>query len=225
VTDRPVSDDRMFPSLPADVYQFAGLFGQLVTVFPGEGLVVARFGNDNGSFAGGTPWEEEFYDRVLAAITDGPVDMPKPKPDSQDVSREDVDRGFFEAAQHPEEAQGGEFPQTLPPKGPPRARATLIDRPSKHPRSNGTVAVRIHCPREWPSGLRRGCKGRAQLKGADPLRYHVRPGKSATLRFRLHASYLRRLDRKHQLDSRIRTRDSDRAQGAVAKRTFVLRAR
>ena len=28
VVDRPVSDDRMFPTLPADLYQFAGLFGQ-----------------------------------------------------------------------------------------------------------------------------------------------------------------------------------------------------
>ncbi len=225
VTDRPVSDNRMFPSLPADMYQFAGLFGQLVTVFPGQGLVVARFGNDNGSFAGGTPWEEEFYDRVLASITDEPVNMPKPDPDSSDVSREDVDRGFFEAAQHPDEAGGGEFPATLPPKGPPRARATLIDVSAKRPAADGSFAVTLRCPPEWPSGLRRGCKGRAQLRGAAPLTYHVRPGKSAKLRFELHPSYLRRLERKHHLESRIRTRDSDRANGAAAVQKFVLRAR
>jgi hypothetical protein len=225
VVDRPVSDDNMFPSLPADMYQFAGLFGQLVSVFPSEGLIVARFGNDNGSFAGGTPWEEEFYDRVLASITDKPVDMPKPDPDAADVSREDVDRGFFEAAQHPDEAGGGVSPGLLPPKGPPRARATLIELPSDSPSAKGTVRVKLHCPPQWPSGLRRGCKGRAQLSGASPTGYHLRPGKAATLRFRLHAPYLRRLERKHHLDARVRTRDSDRAQGAVAVRKFVLRSR
>jgi CubicO group peptidase (beta-lactamase class C family) len=223
VTDRSVSDDNMFPSLPADMYQFAGLFGQLVSVFPSEGLIVARFGNDNGSFAGGTPWEEEFYDRVLASITDQQIDMPKPKPAS-DVSREDVDRGFFEAAQHPDQAGGGEFPALLPPKGPPRARATLIDLNSTSPSAKGTLKVKLHCPPQWPSGLRRGCKGRATLTGADALAYHVRPGKATTLRFELRASTLRRLERKHKLDARVRTRDTDRAQGAVAVRTFVMRA-
>ena len=77
VVDRPVSDERSFPTLPADVYQFAGLFGQLVTVFPSQGLVVARFGQDSGSIAGGASWEEEFYGRVLASITDGPIEMPE----------------------------------------------------------------------------------------------------------------------------------------------------
>jgi CubicO group peptidase (beta-lactamase class C family) len=225
VVDRPVSDDNMFPSLPADMYQFAGLFGQLVTVFPSEGLIVARFGNDNGSFAGGTPWEEEFYDRVLASITDKPVDMPKPKPDAGDVSREDVDRGFFEAAQHPDQAGGGVAPGPLPPKGPPRARATLIDLDSTSPSADGTLKVTLHCPPEWPSGLRRGCKGRGTLTGARALNYHLRPGKATTLRFELRPSVLRRLARKHHLSAKVRTRDTDRAHGAVALQTFVLHAR
>jgi CubicO group peptidase (beta-lactamase class C family) len=224
IVDRPVSDNRMFPSLPADLYQFAGLFGQLVTVFPSEGLVVARFGQDNGGTIGVPPWEEEFYRRVLGAITDGPVEMPEPDPDATSVSREDVDRGFFEAAQHPEEAQGGEFPEKLPPKGPPRARAALIELISKRPSNDGTVKVRLRCPPEWPSGLRRGCKGRAQLKGADALSYRVRPGKARKLRFELHASYLRRLEDKGRLDSRLSARNTDRAEGAVAVLEFVLRA-
>ncbi len=161
IVDRPVSDDRMFPSLPADLYQFAGLFGQLVTVFPSEGLIVARFGQDNGGTIGVPPWEEEFYGRVLAAITDKPVDMPKPDPDASDVSREDLDRGFFDAAQNPDEAQGGAFPETLPPKGPPRARAALIELPRTRPSADGEltsppalparVAVR---PAPWLQGPR-----------------------------------------------------------------------
>ncbi len=225
IVDRPVDDSRMFPTLPADLYQFAGLFGQLVTVFPSEGLIVARFGQDNGGAIGLPPWEEEFYGRVLAAITDKPVDTPKPDPAASHVSREDVDRGFFDAAQNPDEYQGGEFPGPLPPKGPPRARAALIEIGAARPSANGAVKVRLFCPREWPSGLRRGCKGRAQLKGADPLTYHVRRGRASKLRFQLHASYLRRLEDKGHLDSRVRVRNTDRAQGALAVQTFVLRAR
>ena len=216
----------MFPSLPADMYQFAGLFGQLVTVFPSQGLIVARFGNDNGSFAGGTPWEEEFYDRVLASITDEPVDMPKPKPDASDVSREDVDRGFFEAAQHPDEAGGGEFPATLPPKGPPRARATLIDLGSTDARApTGTFKVTLHCPPRVAVGPAPGLQGpRPAHRAPTPSTYHVRPGKSATLRFQLAARLP--APARAQAPSRlaVRTRDSDRAQGAAAVRTFVLRA-
>ena len=124
----------MFPSLPADLYQFAGLFGQLVTVFPSQGLVVARFGQDNGGSTGVPPWEEEFYGRVLASITDKPVDMPEPTPDAGDVSREDVDRGFFEAAQHPEQVpRAARSRRRCRPQGPPRARAALIELRAQRP--------------------------------------------------------------------------------------------
>jgi hypothetical protein len=183
VVDRPVSDDRDFPTLPADMYQFAGLFGQLVTVFPGEGLVVTRFGQDTGSIAGGAPWEEEFYRQVLGSITDQAIEMPKPKPDVGEVSREDVDRGFLDAIQHSEQYGGGELPPPLPPAGPARARATLIELRARRPGPQGTVKVRLHCPRAWPSGLRPRCTGKARLTGASAHGYRIRAGKTKQVRF------------------------------------------
>jgi hypothetical protein len=225
VTDRPVSDDRMFPTLPADVYEFAGLFGQLVTVFPSEGIVTARFGNDNGSFAGSAPWEEEFYRRVLGSVVDEPVRFPKPKPDSGDVSREDVDRGFFEAFQHPEDAFQGEAPPPLPPAGPARARATLIKFRAPRPGPRGQVKVRLRCPRAWPTDLKPRCRGTARLSGAPPARYSIRAGKARTVSFRLNEGFLRRLERRRRLEATIGTRNRDRAAGATAKRAFVLRSR
>ncbi len=225
VIDRPVSDDRDFPSLPADMYQFAGLFGQLVTVFPGEGLVVTRFGQDTGSIAGGAPWEEEFYRQVLGSITDQPIEMPKPKPDAGEVSREDVDRGFLDAIQHPEQYGGGELPPPLPPAGPARARATLIELRARRPGPQGTVKVRLHCPRAWPSGLRPRCAGKARLTGASARDYRVKAGKTKRVRFHLRPGFARRLDRHRRLDVTVKTRDRDRAAGAVAKRTFTLRRR
>ena len=225
VIDRPVRDERDFPTLPADMYQFAGLFGQLVTVFPSQGLVVARFGQDSGSLAGGAPWEEQFYREVLDSITDEPIRMPKPKPDAGDVSREDVDRGFFEAAQHPDQYGAGVLPPPLPPAGPARARATLIELRNRRPGPHGTVKVRLHCPRAWPSGLRPRCAGKARLTGASARRYRVKAGKANTVRFHLHRGFLRRLDRRHRLDLTVKTRDRDRGRGAVAKRTVTLHRR
>jgi hypothetical protein len=225
VIDRPVRDERDFPTLPADMYQFAGLFGQLVTVFPSQGLIVARFGQDSGSLAGGAPWEEEFYRQVLGSITDEPIRMPKPKPNAGDVSREDVDRGFFEATQHPDQVGGGEFPPPLPPAGPARARATLIELRNRRPGPHHTVKVRLHCPRAWPSGLKPRCSGRSRLTGAGARHYRVRAGKAKVVRFHLRAGFLRRLDRKHKLEVTVKTHDRDRAQGAVAKRTLTLHRR
>ena len=225
VVDRPVRDQRNFPTLPADVYQFAGLFGQLVTVFPSQGLVVARFGQDSGSIAGGAAWEEEFYRRVLGSITDQAIEMPKPKPDAGEVSREDVDRGFFESFQHPEQYGGGQSPPPLPPAGPARARATLIELRGRRPGPRDTVKVKLHCPRAWPSGLRPRCAGKARLTGAAARRYRVKAGRERTVRFHLRDGFLRRLDRRRKLEVTIKTRDRDRARGTVAKRTFTLRRR
>ena len=208
------------------MYQFAGLFGQLVTVFPepGPGRRALRPGHAARSPAE-RPWEEEFYRHVLGSITDQPIEMPKPKPDAGDVSREDVDRGFFEAVQHPEQYGGGEFPPPLPPAGPARARATLIELRARRPGPQGTVKVRLHCPRAWPSGLRPRCAGKARLTGASARGYRVKAGKTKRVRFHLRPGFVRRLDRHHRLDVTVKTRDRDRAAGAVAKRTFTLRRR
>ena len=211
VVDRPVSDDRIFPTLPADVYQFAGLFGQLVTVFPSQGLVVARFGQDSGSIAGGAPWEEEFY-RPGARLDHRRADrVPEPKPDAGEVSREDVDRGFFEAAQHPEQYGGGRAPAAAAAAGPARARATLIELRARRPSPRGTVeggcAARAPGPRACGRAARARPGSRARLRAAtgsaagqgadDPLRPARRAscaGSSATAGSR----------------SRSRTRNRDR---------------
>jgi hypothetical protein len=69
VSERPVTQGRDFPDLPADMYKFAGLFGQLVTVFPSQELVVVRTGQDPSlAFAGGAEWEHGLYERALAAV-------------------------------------------------------------------------------------------------------------------------------------------------------------
>ena len=85
ITERPVSLSRDFPDLPADMYRFSGLFGQLVTVFPSQGIVVVRTGQDRGLlFSGGSDWEHDLYAKVLGSVTDqriaAPGDAPQARP-------------------------------------------------------------------------------------------------------------------------------------------------
>ena len=81
ITERPVDDQREFPDLPEDMYRFSGLFGQLVTVFPSQGIVVARNGQDKGLLpTGGSSWEHTLYRKVLAAVTDQKIPPPPRRP-------------------------------------------------------------------------------------------------------------------------------------------------
>lgn len=225
IEERPVSDAPMFPTLPADAYQYAGLFGQLVTVFPSQGVIVARTGNDTGTFSGGADWEEELYRQVLASIVDGSGRYPPADPDAKDVSREDVDRGFGEAFADPQNLQPF-APPPLPPPGPARARATLIRFGPKLPTGSGMVKIRLRCPRAWAPGLRPRCAGKAKLgRAGAPVRYRIKGGRARTIRFRLRPAAIRRLERRGHLQTFVRTRNRDRAAGAVARRELTLRNR
>ncbi len=73
---------------------------------------------------------------MLGSITDEPVHFPTAAPDAGEVSREDVDHGFAESLQHPDEYSQGSYPPPLPPAGPLRARATLIE-PRRAPDAKG----------------------------------------------------------------------------------------
>jgi hypothetical protein len=225
IEERPVQDSQMFPTLPADVYKYAGLFGQLVTVFPSQGIVVVRTGHDSGTFSGGEGWEEELYRRVLGAITDEPVRFPPPSPDAQKVSREDVDRGFAESAENQEEINQGQSPPPLPPAGPARARATMVDPPA-HPTRGGRARLLLTCPPEWVSEIKKRCEGRARLEGArSKRRYEIKAGEERRLGFPLREGLLNRLERRGEIELTARTRNHDAAGGARSVLEFELERR
>ena len=226
VNERPVSDERDFPTLPTDVFQYAGLFGQVVTVFPSQGLVVVRTGNDSGTFTGDPGWQEEWYRRILGSITDEPITTPPPDPDADNVSREDVDRGFFEASQHPDQYSQGNDPPPLPPAGPLRARATLIVPRAAHLSRRDRAMVRLRCPPAWPGGLGKECVGTARLSGArGKLDYEIDAGERKVLRFRLRRSLLERIEDGDQVGVTARTINRDEARGTRSKLKFTLERR
>ena len=226
VVDRPVDDARDFETLPADVFQYAGLFGQWVTVFPSQGLIVVRTGVDTGGFTGSGGWQEEMYRQMLAAITDEPITSPEPSPDAENVSTEDVDNGFFEAGQHPDEYSLGANPPPLPPAGPLRARATLIEPRAGTVTKRGKAAVRLRCPPVWVEGLKASCKGAAALTGARKrLDYDVAAGGKRVLRFAMKPSFLKKLKRKGEAEVVARTRNADRTAGTVSALEFTLSKR
>ena len=166
VVNRPVEDSRDFPDLPADLYNFSGLFGQRVTVFPTQDLIIVRTGQDPGLIpAGEASWEHELYSRVLGAITDEKVEAPGDAPRVNE-EREDVDYGFGSALNEPDQYSKGAVQDPLPPAGPARARAAILRGGTKRAGRRGIVRVKLACPPQWPSPDLTACAGRAKLKGA-----------------------------------------------------------
>jgi CubicO group peptidase (beta-lactamase class C family) len=181
VQTRPISEEREFPDLPGDMYHFAGLFGQLVTVFPTQGIVVVRTGTDpNLAFSGGAGWEHTLYRKVLGAVTDQKIEPPGPPTPTQ-VARPNHDYGFGQSLAEPDQYSKGLSPDELPPAGPALARAPRVKMLSK---SRRRVVARVLCPSRSPSGAR--CAGTARLTGKRPRarRYDLAPGQSRVVRFR-----------------------------------------
>lgn len=181
VSERPVRDRRQFPGLPADLYKFSGLFGQLVTVLPTQDVVIVRNGQDPGLVpAGGPSWEPTLYAKVLGAITDGEVpDSGEPPAVPGDAGQENPDAGFQYSWRETDQVGAPFSDEPVPAAGPFRQRALIL----RSARVNGTrVTVRALCP----AAATRPCAGTARVTGA-PLAasYAIRPGDTFTLRFAL----------------------------------------
>ena len=224
ISDRPVKDARDMPELPADMYNFSGLFGQRVTLFPTQDIVIVRTGQDPGLIPAGQPgWENELYKRVLGAITDEPFTRPSDAgTDVRAANRDDPDRGFQNAIREPERYSKGLAQDPLPPAGPERARAARLR--LAHPRASrtGGVSVRMTCPARWPGREGgRACVGRATLEGTRRrLSYAVRPGATTLLRFRLLGGRLREVRRSGSMVLRLAAYNED-AGGGVPSRIYV----
>jgi CubicO group peptidase (beta-lactamase class C family) len=224
ITERPVSNRRDFPDLPADMYRFSGLFGQLVTVFPSQDLVVVRTGQDPGLvFAGGAGWEHELYRRVLGAITDQRIPPTGDAPRVND-ERESADYGFQTSLREPDQYSKGSSQDPLPPAGPERARAARLRLARERAGRDGTVLARLHCPRRWLGRALRRCQGAATLEGARaPIRYDVAAGSGRKLRFRLTVARLRALRRAGSENLVLTATNRDAASGVPARLAVTLR--
>lgn len=185
ITERPISRERYFPRLPVDTYHYQGLFGQIVTVLPTQGIVVARNGQDSSAgLAGGANAEEELYLRVLAALTDGTGgDGPRDGATVPgDDGRPNPDKGFQYALFEPQEYAAPFVGGPLPPAGPPRARALRLRLAHATVGRGGRVALRATCP----GRARLACTGKATLTGArGPAIVRLQPGEATLLRFTL----------------------------------------
>ncbi len=173
ISERPVRDRRLFPDAPADMYRFSGLFGQLVTVFPTQGIIVERNGQDPG--LAGVNWEAELYRRVLGAVTDEPFTPPADAPATADPDTSDPDRGFQTSFE--QGAVDPFLPGELPPAGPARARAVRLSAQVRGRR----VRLRVACPAALGTGR---CDGVAKLAGRA-RRFRLAAGTATTVRYRV----------------------------------------
>ena len=147
MADRGIEDGRDFPELPADFYNFSGLFGQRVTVFPTQDIVIVRTGQDPGLVpAGQASWENELYKRVLGAMTDQTYEPPGDAPRVNDENEEtDVDYGFGQALFEPDQYSKGAQPgPAAAGRARLRARAAIFGtrREARPPRRRARQASR-----------------------------------------------------------------------------------
>jgi CubicO group peptidase (beta-lactamase class C family) len=225
ITERAVDDARQYPDLPGDEYNFSGLFGQLVTVFPTQGIVIARMGQDRGLvFAGGSSWEHDLYAKVLGSVTDQKITPPGPAPKGN-PDRSNADYGFQNAFQHQDEYSQGLEPDPLPPAGPVRARAALLSLAKPAATRRGVVSVAIACPPKWPAPGADGCVGKAKLEGSRrSFSYSLAPGERRVYRPTLKPRLLRTLRRKRSLELDFVAINQDSAGGTVTKSAVGLRS-
>jgi CubicO group peptidase (beta-lactamase class C family) len=223
IEERPVTNGRDFPDLPPDLYRFSGLFGQLVTVFPSQEIVLVRTGQDpNFLFSGGADWEHELYRRVLDAVTDQRIPPTGGAPRVND-ERESADYGFQNSLREPDQYGKGFNQDPLPPAGAERARAARLRLARARPNADGTVLVRLGCPRRWLGPTLRECDGRARLEGARrALGYRVPAGHNRLLRFRLTSARLRLLRRTGAARLTLTATNRDRAGGTPAHLAVAL---
>jgi hypothetical protein len=218
IGERPVEDGRDFPDLPADMYQFSGLFGQRVTLFPSQGIVLVRTGQDPSLvFAGSASWERELYTRVLAAVTDQWIERPGDPPKSDGAGRPEADYGFQTSLREPDQYSQGVVQEPLPPAGPRRARAAQLRQARRRASRKGTVSIRLWCPLRWPGPAGDGCNGTASLTGArKPVSYALNAGSAQTIHLLLTERRLRTLIRRGSMRLAVQAVNSDQAGGVPA---------
>lgn len=220
ITERPVSQGRDFPDLPADMYQFAGLFGQRVTVFPSQELLVVRLGQDPGLTGG--EWEHELYRRVLGAVADQRIEAPGEPPRGERA--QEGHYGFQDSATEPDQYGKGLVQDPLPPAGPERARAARLALAHPRARRDGTVTIRLTCPARWLGPSLGECAGEARLEGArKAVRYSAGAGHATLLRFRLSPVRLGALKRAGSAELDVVALNRDLAGGTPARAAVTVK--
>lgn len=223
ITDRNVVDAYGYPGTPRDMFVYSGLFGQIVAVFPSQGIVVARNGQDSPTaLAGATSWQIEFFQRVLRSVTDEPVKLPDDPPGKV---IEAVDGGFQTALLKPGEYTQGAIPEPLPPAGPARVRAPTL-REGGHGIRGRRAFVRVGCPRAQPKAVK-VCKGKVWIRGKEKAGkgYRIASGESKRVGLKLSRAALRKLGRKGRLELRVKARNRDVVGGSSFARDLIYRDR
>jgi len=225
VTKRPVSDERSFPGLPHDFYYYAGLFGQVVAVFPSQDLTVVRTGLETSFIptGGGEGYQSRLFKMILGSITDQRV-RPEPDPEkARNVSGADGDRGLFTAFREPDQFTEPQDLPPLPPAGPARARATTVAAAKREAPSDHKVALRLGCPPLSPARGADACRGFARAGKGRKREYRLEPGQAARIVVPLSGRDARRLNRRGRSEILAAARNADAAQGTRSTATVELR--
>ncbi|WP_165436321.1 serine hydrolase domain-containing protein [Amycolatopsis suaedae] len=179
-------NDKDKLGLPEDMFQYAGRMGQLVTVFPTQGLVTVRTGSgfgsnsSDGSVSNDFAIERRFHDLVLDAIEDEPVESPHLPADPT------FEYAVYAPWEFTAEARGVArpwFPAGLGPAGPWRSRAVIIG-PAEVTPNGLNVYLELKCP-PVGHGPVASCKGTASLDHGTEQHFEIARGEKADVWFPL----------------------------------------
>ena len=184
VSGRPVSGSRDFPTLPPDLYRFSGLFGQIVSVFPSQDVMVVRTGQESTPGvlgrrrAGSRGCTSGCSARSPTSASRGEPDAERPRP--RDARRRPrlPDRRL-----QPRPVPARDRPAAAAARRAP-ARPRDADAPAsgRAPACAGLVTVRLACPARWPGGPAGRCFGPGHARGrAGGAQLRHRPGRGPAL--------------------------------------------
>jgi CubicO group peptidase (beta-lactamase class C family) len=222
VVTRPFSDTRNFPGAPPDMFNYEGLFGQIVAVMPTQGIIIERNGQDPGlltSFAGGTSWEAELYRRVLGSIIDQRYTPPGDAGSVDAAMKSNVDYGFARSLTVPGQIIAPLTVPPLPPRGPARARAVQLPGGLRPLSASGKTAVELACP----AVARLACSGTVRLltvlgapaSAAAP--FTIAPGHATRVALRVTRRVARVVRRRHRDSVLIEARTTDTLGGDTTR--------
>jgi hypothetical protein len=136
-------------------------------------------------------------------------------------SNGDTDHGFLSSLLAPEQFAGGTRQDPLPPPGPARARAAMLELAAID-LDRRVLVVRLTCPERWPSEGANRCAGTARFGSSaesflyETKRYGVAAGAATRLRFELTPDAIRHLRQPRRGGLAVSATNRDRGGGSRA---------
>lgn len=234
VTSRAVRGHRFVESLTPDMFTMAGFLSQINAGMPSLDMQIVRMGlppsrsldlDPTQLLAEGGEFEHESGRLAMKAVRDVDVPDPGPYPKALNLPQPSLEHSLITSLLEPGQILGGVAQAPLPPAGPRRAHALVLDQGRARVERGSRVRIRLRCSRAVAAGP---CRGRVWLKLAGGGTLASAPlsapaGGRVMARLRVPRSAVRRARRSSGgLQTILAARNDDSTGGTMARRGFRL---